>query len=151
MARSTCLLVNCFRIHIDDNEVSQTSRHVCLSSLHLERTVQTCTFIKQTTPVELSYYLFSHLCYGNGFPPWILMSAMLLFWSHTNTLNAPSCMFTFRSMTSPSEGELRAAGTQTIPHYFIFNTAHVQRQFKLCQFHNSGRIPNSIVCLWSAL
>ena len=45
--------------------------------------------------------------------PWILMSAMLLFWSHTRTLKAPNRIVIFRSITSLSEGEPRAAGMET--------------------------------------
>lgn len=42
--------------------------------------------------------------------PWILMSAMLQLWSQTRTLKAPSVIVTFRSMTSLSAGDTRAAG-----------------------------------------
>lgn len=65
--------------------------------------------------------------------PWILMSAMLQLWSHSRTLKAPSVTITFRSMTSLSAGDIRAADRK---HNNMTNSSQSDR-FQLMNFREN--------------
>lgn len=103
------LPVDGFGVDVCDHDVSEPSEYLSLLWLHQHRRIDSCraATVRWQVSVSVSSRLSSssELCYV----PWILMSAMLRWSSHTSTWKQPNTANSLKLNTPPSLAALDAA------------------------------------------